>query len=433
MKAAKVALEIANKTADEEEHEEKSGASVSATAIGIAKNIVGSGIVAMPQVMLYASIIPSLLMTFTMCYLSALSFYMIGKLCHENDCKTFQDLWRKSFANTRMESHDWIVTVFLFGMTFGGLVAYCKLFGDFGAYLMADLNLSETTMILLAHIPLQLLILPESINALRYFNLLGVAALVYFTIYITIVGFRYLGDGVPANVETHRGHIKDHLWVFRWAWLAPFSTLSSAFMAHYNAPRFIGEMKDKNQFKKATNFGFLGALFPTVVVMVFGFLSLRGFMKENFHISGNIIKILGHAHAEGKSAYLMVCASLYLANVLLTYPLVFISLRDTVLKAAFTTYSTTTRLIVSEGLFLTVLGFGLIPIPVDSVIRWKGALFGPFILFILPSMFYFRLSKDESPCFERNIAHFFFYFGGLVCVSSTTYCFLTAINVSLYN
>jgi len=433
------ALEIEESKDVSDPQAKTSGASVHSTAIGIAKNIVGSGIVAMPQVMLLASIIPSLLMTFMMCYLSAYSFYMIGNLCYQNNCNSFQDLWRKSFAGTKFERRDWIVSATLIGMTFGGLVSYCKLFGDFGSYLVNQIPgcprfiASDSGMILMTHGLLQFLILPESINSLRYFNLIGIAALIYFTCYITVTSSRYLNGGMPEKVREHVGNVTDHLWVFRVAWLAPFSTLSSTFMAHYNAPRFIGEMENKNEFKRATTMGFIGALFPTAVVMMMGFLCLRGFMEKNLDISGNIIKILGHQHAEHNNAYLIVCASLFFANVLLTYPLVFISLRDAMLKCTFTEYNTKIRLIVSEILFLIVLGFSLIPIPVDSVIRWKGAVFAPFILFIFPSMFYFRLvEKAKRNKLESFLAHFFLYFGGIVCISSTVYCFLESFKVKLF-
>eukprot|EP00493_Phyllostaurus_siculus_P019086 UN19388 len=43
---------------------------------------------------------------------------MIGNLCYEHDCKSFQDLWRKSFAGTCLERRDWIVSAALIGMTF---------------------------------------------------------------------------------------------------------------------------------------------------------------------------------------------------------------------------------------------------------------------------------------------------------------------------
>merc|ERR1712023_526257 len=129
--------------------------------------------------------------------------------------------------------------------------------------------------------------------------------------------------------------------------------------AHYNAPRFMKEMANKKDFKKATHIGFIAALFPTILVMTMGFLATRGFMAENMQMSGNIIKLFGHDKAEGSSAYLIVCASLYLANVVLTYPLVFISLRDSVLKQFFTEYSIKMRLLVSEVLFGTILGVAL--------------------------------------------------------------------------
>jgi len=190
-------------------------------------------------------------------------------------------------------------------------------------------------------------------------------------------------------------------------------------------------MANKNDFKKATNIGFCGALLPTILVMIMGFFATRNFMADNLKISGNIVKLFGHQDAEGKSTFLMICAALYFANVILSYPLVFISLRDSVLKQFFTEYTLKTRLLVSEILFLSLLGIAMLPLPVDDVIRWKGCLFAPFILFVLPSIFYFRLPKKES-VFEDRLSAFFFIFGWFVCITGLIFCFLQVFKVSLF-
>merc|ERR1712078_170552 len=101
--------------------------------------------------------------------------------------------------------------------------------------------------ILLCHFPIQFFIIPESINALRWFNILGLASIAYLSIFVTFIGIRYLSGWTSDDIINTQGNFGDNLFIFRAAWLAPFSTLSSTFMCHYNAPRFISEMKDKSR------------------------------------------------------------------------------------------------------------------------------------------------------------------------------------------
>merc|ERR1719281_1207389 len=123
-------------------------------------------------------------------------------------------------------------------MTFGSLVTYGKLFGDLGMYLGSRLSfidwLSEINAILLCNIPIQFLIIPESINALRWCNFLGLASIAYLSVFVTFVGIRYFSGWASFEILHAQGSIEDNLFTFRAAWLAPFSTLSSTFMCHYN-------------------------------------------------------------------------------------------------------------------------------------------------------------------------------------------------------
>ena len=69
-------------------------------------------------------------------------------------------------------------------------------------------------------------------------------------------GIKYLsGDSSPEMQNMlDQESFEDNLWVFRWSWLAPASTLSSSFICHYNAPKFFCEMQDKPKFNQASNY-----------------------------------------------------------------------------------------------------------------------------------------------------------------------------------
>merc|ERR1719409_2000593 len=98
-------------------------------------------------------------------------------------------------------------------------------------------------------------------------------------------------------------------------------------MAHYNAPRFLNEMKyrEAQTFKKATIFGFSLSFIPNFTVMLFGFFAMNsyGFDEERGEKkSGNIIKIFVDLVGKNDPA-LLVCTVLYFINVLISYPFLF--------------------------------------------------------------------------------------------------------------
>merc|ERR1711904_427457 len=81
-----------------------------------------------------------------------------------------------------------------------------------------------------------------------------------------------------------------------------------------------------------TTFGFILSFIPNFVVMLFGFLAMNsyGFDEEKGEKkSGNIIKILVDLVGKNDPA-LLVCTVLYFINVLISYPFLFFSVRDTI-------------------------------------------------------------------------------------------------------
>jgi len=370
------------------------------------------------------------------------SFYLLGKCCQVSNSKTFKELWHNAF-NGR---YVWVCQTVLIGLTFFGTVSYCKCFGDFGAYLLQLIPglagtcwASKTAAMLYTHVILQFLILSKDLSSLKYASILGLFAVCYLTLYSMIIGTKYLsGDHSPKMQNIlEQESFADNLWVFRWSWLAPASTLSSSFICHYNAPKFFCEMEDKPKFKRATQCGFLIALVPNMLVMIFGYLALQNFMSyspENLESSGNIITLFGHQEAEGLSPYLIICASLYMLNVIFSYPFIFMSLRDSILEIIFPKgYGLRKRLIVTEVIFITVCLFSLIPVPIDDILRWKGAFFAPFILFIFPAIFYYKLIPEEHKLKSENFAvKVIFIFGIFHFLTSSTYCILKCIGINLY-
>jgi amino acid permease len=412
---------------------EKTGATVLTTSIGIMKNIIGSGIVCLPQAMLYASIIPCLLMTSVVYVISTYSFFLIGKLCIETGCKSYKELWAIAFNGEQ----QWVVDVCVLGNCIASSVAYVLLFGDFGGHLFRSFGfgLDVRLIMIICHIPLQFMILPKNLDRLKPLSIVGMLAAFYFMFYSGHVGIKYLTHEYPSNVKPHVKSLSEHIWVFRAAWLSPFSTICSTFLAHYNAPRFLNEMKNKDvkSFRNATWFGFNLSLIPNLCIMIFGFLAMNsyGFIEEKK--SGNIIKIFVDLEGE-KDLALLVCSLLYFINILISYPFVFFAVRDTVMNLIYPTgvFNWKQRFIVSETIFFIILGIGLTRMDIADLVRLKGSNASPALCFLLPSILGFKLIKN--PSLKEKIGLYFVLIAGVLSViTGTTFCVLKFMKINIIN
>jgi len=411
-----------------------SGASISTTAFGIMKNIVGSGIVCLPQAMLYGSIIPCILMTSSIFLISTYSFFLIGKLCIDNDSMSYKDLWNKAFK----KKYSWLVDVAILSNCVCGSVCYVILFGDFGSHLFESFgkSLDNRLIMLLCHIPLQLMILPKSLDSLKPLCIVGMIAAFYFMCYSGYIGSRFLIVDYPDEVQPHIRPLSEHIFRFRAAWLSPFATLCSSFMAHYNAPRFLNEMKNRETeaFQKATIFGFLLSFIPNFIVMLFGFIAMNsyGFDEEKGEKkSGNIIKIFVDLVGK-KDPALLVCTILYFINVIISYPFLFFSIRDTIIALIYPNndFSQKQRFLITEFIFVGILGIGLTQPKIDVVVRLKGATACPCIAFLFPSLLAIKLINKPTKR-ERILNYLSLCLGILSIITGSIFTVLGWLNIKI--
>lgn len=339
-------------------------------------------------------------MTSCIFLISTYSFFLIGKLCIDNNSKSYKDLWNKAFNN----KYGWIVDTAILSNCVCGSVCYVILFGDFGSHLFQSFgkSLDNRLIMLLCHIPLQIMILPESLDRLKPLCIVGMIAAFYFMCYSGYIGSKFLITDYPEQIKRHIKPLSEHIFCFRAAWLSPFATLCSSFMAHYNAPRFLNEMKNKEApaFQKATIFGFVLSFIPNFIVMLFGFFAMNsyGFDEQRGEKkSGNIIKIFVDLVGENDPA-LLVCTVLYFINVLISYPFLFFSVRDTIIALIYPQRNPNSkeRFLVTELIFFTILGVGLTQPKIDVVVRLKGATACPCIAFLFPSILAMKLVKKPT-------------------------------------
>jgi amino acid permease len=207
-------------------------------------------------------------------------------------------------------------------------------------------------------------------------------------------------------------------------------------MAHYNAPRFLNEMKDRKSetFKKATIMGYILSFIPNFVVMLFGFFAMNsyGFDEEKGEKkSGNIIKIFVDLVGKNDPA-LLLCTILYFINVLISYPFLFFSVRDTIMALIYPkqNFNQKQRLLVTELIFLGILGIGLTQPKIDVVVRLKGATACPCIAFLFPSILAMKLITKPTKQ-EKILNYLSLSLGILSMITGISFTLLGWLNIKI--
>ena len=175
------------------------------------------------------------------------------------------------------------------------------------------------------------------------------------------------------------------------------SMLTTAFVAHYNAPKFMTELKDATaeKYTKIVKVSFAFAAAVYMAIMWIGFLTWggasTGFVLNNYAGTDTLATIARIAIGFG-----IVCG----------YPLTFTALRDGVfdivgLKS--TEGKSKYFYMVTIGILAVITQAALILRNLGAVIGFSGALIGSLLLFILPgNMNIANIKRELSLIQDKN-------------------------------
>jgi amino acid permease len=252
----------------------------------------------------------------------------------------------------------------------------------------------RTNMILLLSI---FVLLPlcslKSLNSLSPFSLLGLGGTLYTAIFMTI---RYLDKSyapggsfyslIPSKPSFYQrgGYSLNHLT------FVLLSMLSTAYIAHYNAPAFYNELEHPTmeKFNKVVGSAFGTSILFFIFVMSIGFLTFGG------NTAGFI---LNNYSGQDKLA---TVARFAIGLALLTgYPFTFSALRNGILEimrkqTAIEKQKLFTPLTLS--LLTVVTAMALVLRDVGFVVSISGAMFGCLLMFIIPGVMNLASFKKDA-------------------------------------
>jgi len=383
-----------------EEEESAGTATVQQEVFNLVKGIVGAGILSLPAGIAEfgtapSAAVPAVVLIALIGGLSGYGFGLIGRTCALTKSTSYRDAWS---ASVNPQS-SWFIAASVTLMTIFATLAYSMILGDTFQSLILSMgyNLSKTTTLCsvttLVLLPLCLL---KNLSSLAPFSLLGSLGMIYTAIAMAIryfgkayaVGGKFATDLHPQLRPSFGNVGASGVW-------SPSATillgmLSTAYMAHFNAPKFYTELKNNTIPRYlqvvATSFGISIGLF--VIMASIGFLTFggncSGLILNNYSVRDSLMGLSRIAVA---------------LSLVFSYPLAFVGARDGILdlfKIENPSDGFLNTLTVGILSFVTVAALS-IP-DVSFVLSFAGSTLGNALIYIFPGlMFRGAIKKLSNP------------------------------------
>ncbi|KAJ1440206.1 transmembrane amino acid transporter protein-domain-containing protein, partial [Ochromonadaceae sp. CCMP2298] len=266
--------------------------------------------------------------------------------------------------------------------TFFACLAYSIIIGDTFTSIFVSSGLSpalatrSNVIIALSSTVLLPLCSLKNLDALKYTSILGLLGTLYTAAFMVI---RYL-DGSYVEGGQFFGAVSEALRPSFDARTTPGVRLClfTAYVAHYNAPKFFSELKEKTMtnYNKIVTMGFGASIALYFVVMWVGFLQFGG------HCSGFILNNYATADKLATAARVAIGT-----GILCGYPLTFSALRDGVLDLARVKKADQRGVLIPVTVvLLALLTVGALLLDnVGKVVSFSGALIGSLLIYIIPA------------------------------------------------
>lgn len=389
--------------------QQPTGSSVFTTTMNLAKNIVGSGVLALAAGVggfssSPAALLPALAFLVLLCSLSGYSFSLIARVGDAVGADTYKDVWAKVMGK-RSSFLPAFTVVF---KCFAGALAYSIIIGEsfasIGKLVGAPAMLCSPNKIiclvsLFVFLPLSLL---RDLSSLAVGSILGTAGTVYTALFMALravdgsykAGGAYHGLIEPA-LQPKVAALAKGQPLLNMNVVVLVSMLATTFLAHYNAPKFFKELAPPKgggskmpSFNAACLGGFGLSALLCGAIMSAGFLTFgsaaQGFILNNYATKDSLAFL----------ARLGIAGS-----IIFSYPLIFVGLREGILNlfgldkyaerddVHFASTVALLGLVSALSLVIKDLGF---------VVAFGGAVLGSALVYVFPSLMFLKNQRDRK-------------------------------------
>jgi len=375
------------------------GVGVTPSIINLAKNIVGSGVLALAAGIAAFSgsslaLLPAIVILFFTGAVSAYTFSTIARVGAGVGANTYRDTWSKVFG----EKTAFIPEATVVFMTACAGLSYSIIIGDTFASIAklagapAVLASSNAWILILSVFVLLPLALLRDLSSLAVGSVIGTSGTCYTALFIfkRLLDKSYAAGGkffgaIPKEVQpaffaptAAKPLINSGMFVL-------LSMLSSAFLAHYNAPKFYDELAPpEDGSSKLPRFNLVCAAAFGAAALLMGSIMAGGYLTFGAASQGLILNNYATSDPLAFLARLGIGMS-----IIFSYPLNFVGLRGGVLgmlglssqadKRSVHVITTVVLLCLMNGASLFLKDLGL-------VVGLGGAILGSALVYILPAL-----------------------------------------------
>lgn len=363
--------------------------------MNILNNIVGAGLYSMPWTLMMATVLSGSLVTVWICVLNMISFVLLADSCERTGTFSYLELGRGAFG----EGFGKFSQIVCVCYTFGSLVSYVVLAGDclvgdktgllvllfgdssflgggsVGARVAAVYGLGFAFFFPMA--------MPRTIDALRYASYLAFVGTMYGAAVVVYTCVARPEDAYADDLgKDDDGFPGPPSWAgFPIGIWQAVPIVNVAFTAHYNAPRFYYELRDRSprRFASVVVVTMVGALAIYLGVAWAGYLAFRGATL------GDVLEdfAANYPLAIGVRGSLLVI-------LLAVFPKVSHNNRDGWARLVWGQSSDDLDLKTYTALTLAICAvvftLGAVCTQVEVVLAYKGGIFGSLMVYIIPPL-----------------------------------------------
>lgn len=372
------------------------GTSPTQIVFNVVKGIVGEGMLSLPAgIAAGTGLAVGCLITAAFGVLLAYTFSTMGRVCHETGAKTHKEC----AAAVRGPGLAQLGAIVIMCKTAFTCIAYAmvigqsysrifEFFGLHGWFVTRQFVLVVIVVVILAPLCLQ-----RDLSILSYTSLFGI--LCEFSV-LVFMQYRFL-DGsyapngqyyqiIPSENRVDFGEPNyPHEWNVTLTTFVLLASLSTAFIAHYNAPKFYIQMRRRSprRFTRVVAVAFAIAFGIFVWAMSVGYLTFGA------HANGNILNNYSDTDPGAAMARIAIGFA-----VMFGFPLSFTALRDSTIST-FNLRPEKKRhfLLVTVLLLVVITACGAYLDDLGLLNALGGAIFGSFITLIFPALLMFFLAQ----------------------------------------
>eukprot|EP00934_Nitzschia_sp_Nitz4_P005814 Nitzschia sp. Nitz4//scaffold7_size249615//72914//74456//NITZ4_001158-RA/size249615-augustus-gene-0.5-mRNA-1//1//CDS//3329558385//5804//frame0 len=377
---------------------EGGGATVSALCFNLIKSIVGAGVLSLPSgIAKFADapsgVVPAVGLISVIGALSAYGFALIGRVCAFTNAKSYKEAW----SATMGPSTSWIPASAVTFKTFAAILAYSMILGDTFVSLLATFGIQMAkvpTLLGLTSTVLLPLCLLKNLSSLAPFSLIGSLGMMYTA---AAMSFRYFGKSYAAPAGQFATDCAQHLQpsfgsLGASGALTPnvailVGMLSTAYMAHFNAPKFYNELKEKSlsNYFKVVSTSFAAS------ISIFSLIAGMGFLTFGKAASPLILN-----NYSNKDTIMSLSRIAVAISLVFSYPLAFVGFRDGVMDMMNLKPNPSTQNVLTVGLLSLVTTAALVIPDVSFVLAFGGSTLGNALIYVFPYLM-FRKAIQNKP------------------------------------